>query len=317
MTEEAERKANNEAYVPTEPAADTIVLKGPFAAGTSNSEAQKAVKALVMPNVRDVYRTNQHYQILSSENKVKLGVLVKALTGSKMLKVCKDKWHLKRRLPFTADERKQVASEIQEKRLRIRLVENSASVERVVKQLTQEYQVRHYQVGKADEAGNKKITLELASSAEAEKLESSMAKVCRFSDQVMIGKLAEKRLKKAAAKQAAKTVADDQVDLNKSADVEMNNGDSAAAPDADANASFVKLQFKPKAITAPRDFLATLRGILVGNFKARHTTLILSKKSVILHYQDKARAEAFTEELLKIKYKGAGAPQKKTQQKMF
>lgn len=38
VTEEAERKANNEAYVPTAPDDDTVVLKGPFAAGTSNNE---------------------------------------------------------------------------------------------------------------------------------------------------------------------------------------------------------------------------------------------------------------------------------------
>lgn len=66
-----------------------------------------------MPNDRDVYRNNQQYQILSSENKTKLAILVKALAGSKMLKVCKDKWHVKRRLPFTAELRKDVASEIQ------------------------------------------------------------------------------------------------------------------------------------------------------------------------------------------------------------
>ena len=57
--------------------------------------------------------------MLSSENKAKLSIVVKALSGSKMIKVCKDKWHVKRRLPFTVDVRKQVATEIQEKRLRI------------------------------------------------------------------------------------------------------------------------------------------------------------------------------------------------------
>lgn len=146
--------------------------------------------------------------------------------------------------------------------------------------------MRHVQVGKADESGQKKITLELANSSEAGRLESAMPKATRFSDTILMGKLAEKRHRKAAAKEAKKApAADDQVDLNN--DVEMNNADCAAAPDADSNASFVKLQFKEKAITAPREFLGTLRSILVGEFKARHISLVLSQKSVILHYQDK------------------------------
>lgn len=68
-----------------------------------------------MPISRDVYHVNQPYKALSDAKKVQLAFLIKALKSSKVLKVCKDQWHVKRRLAFTEEVRKDFATALQEK----------------------------------------------------------------------------------------------------------------------------------------------------------------------------------------------------------
>ena len=85
-----------------------MILKGPYAGAGNNSEVLSVIKSVVMPNVKDVYRNNQQYGLLAEADKVKVSLLIKALKGSKMLKVCKDGWHVKRRLAFTEALRKDV-----------------------------------------------------------------------------------------------------------------------------------------------------------------------------------------------------------------
>ena len=58
LRQEAEKKTDNEAYQLQVPGKDTIILKGQFGAGDHPRDIQQAVKALVMPNVRDPYHSN-------------------------------------------------------------------------------------------------------------------------------------------------------------------------------------------------------------------------------------------------------------------
>ena len=53
-----------------------------------------------MSNTKDVYRTNEAYRQLSEDDKVNIALMAQALKRSKVVKMCKDQFTLKRRIPF-------------------------------------------------------------------------------------------------------------------------------------------------------------------------------------------------------------------------
>ena len=97
------------------------MIRGPYGPTTGTDEAQQTIKKLVLPCKRDIYRRNEDYGRLSDEEKVQLDAIIESLRQSKMLKVCKDKWHLKRRLAFSEELRKTIQTEIGEKQLIVHL----------------------------------------------------------------------------------------------------------------------------------------------------------------------------------------------------
>lgn len=54
--------------------------------------------------VEEVYRNNHKYIQLPRGQKEQISYLIKALKKSKVVKVCKDKFNIKRRLPFKLNE---------------------------------------------------------------------------------------------------------------------------------------------------------------------------------------------------------------------
>jgi hypothetical protein len=66
-------------------------------------DSKQQEKDGVRIKVKDVYRNNQEYHSLSDDQKQQILQIVESLKKSKVLKVCKDKFNIKRRIPFKKD----------------------------------------------------------------------------------------------------------------------------------------------------------------------------------------------------------------------
>lgn len=66
-----------------------------------DQDKKSIYKKLIQPNIKDEYRNNLEYQNLSEEDKINIALLAHALKKSKVVKLCKDKFNIRRRIPFS------------------------------------------------------------------------------------------------------------------------------------------------------------------------------------------------------------------------